>query len=112
MSHIPVGLRRLVILRSGDRCEYCHLRQAGQEAIFHVDHIKPVAVGGQTVGENLALACVSCSLRKAARQTATDPQTGDEVRLFNPRRDIWSEHFRWDDVTLSWPKSGGTCNNS
>ena len=29
---------------------------------FHIDHIKPLAADGQTVAENLALACVSCSL--------------------------------------------------
>jgi len=42
------------------------------------------------------LACVSFSLRKWAQQTATDPDSGEEVLLFNPRRQAWSEHFRWD----------------
>lgn len=101
MSSIPAKLRRLVIRRSGDVCEYCHLAQAGQEATFHIDHVEPVAAGGQTVADNLALACVSCSLRKGARQTAIDPRTGDEVPLFNPRRDLWSEHFRWRGVRLT-----------
>jgi hypothetical protein len=93
-------LRRLVIRRSGERCEYCHLSQAGQEATFHIDHIKPVALGGQAIADNLALSRVSCSLRKGARQTAVDPQTGDEFHLFNPRRDIWNEHFEWQGVRL------------
>ena len=65
-------LRREVIRRAGNRCEYCRLSQAGQEAAFHIDHIHPVAEGGETVLENLALACVSCSLRKAARRFARD----------------------------------------
>jgi len=97
---IPAGLRRLVIQRAGHRCEYCKLSQEGQEATFHIDHIIPVAAGGETVAENLALACVSCSLRKAARQTAVDPQSGQEVALYNPRRDVWHEHFQWDGVHL------------
>jgi 5-methylcytosine-specific restriction endonuclease McrA len=63
------------------RCEYCGLSQEGQEATFHIDHVIPLAAGGKTVAENLALACVSCSLRKAARQTAIDPQSGKEVAL-------------------------------
>lgn len=100
MRTIPVGLRRLVIQRAGHRCEYCKLSQEGQEATFHIDHIIPVAAGGETVAENLALACVSCSLRKAARQTAVDPQGGQEVALYNPRRDVWHEHFQWDGVHL------------
>ena len=101
MKHIPIKLRRLVIRRSGGRCEYCHLSQAGQEAAFHIDHVTPVASGGETVADNLALACVSCSLRKGARQTAADPNAGQEVPLYNPRCDLWSEHFEWEGVRLA-----------
>ena len=99
-SSIPPKLRRLVVQRAVERCEYCGLAQAGQEATFHVDHVTPMAADGKTVSDNLALACVSCSLRKAAREFATDPETGREVRLFNPRRDDWRENFRWDGVVL------------
>lgn len=35
MTAIPASLRRLVIQRAGDRCEYCGLSQAGQAATFH-----------------------------------------------------------------------------
>jgi hypothetical protein len=100
MSYIPTELRQLVIQRAAGRCEYCGLSQEGQEATFHIDHVIPVAAGGQTVAENLALACVSCSLRKAARQTAIDPQSGREVALYNPRRDTWHLHFRWEGIYL------------
>ncbi|MBI1928521.1 HNH endonuclease [Candidatus Poribacteria bacterium] len=100
MSYISVELRRLAIQRAAERCEYCGLSQEGQEATFHIDHVIPVAAGGATVAENLALACVSCSLRKAARQTTIDPQSGKEVALYNPRRDSWREHFRWEGVYL------------
>jgi hypothetical protein len=100
MSRISGELRRLVIQRAVGRCEYCGLSQEAQEATFHIDHVIPVAAGGQTVEENLALACVSCSLRKAARQTAIDPQSREEVALFNPRSEAWHEHFRWEGVYL------------
>ena len=100
MTHIPARLRQLVVRRAAGRCEYCGLSQAGQEATFHIDHIFPLTAGGKTVAENLALACVSCSLRKAVRQKGVDPQTGEEVMLYNPRRDVWREHFRWDGVKL------------
>ena len=96
MSDIPSALREEVTLRSGNRCEYCGLSQAGQEATFHVDHVVPRAAGGLTEGGNLALACVSCSLRKSAKQFAPDPETGSRVPLFNPREQRWSDHFRWD----------------
>jgi 5-methylcytosine-specific restriction endonuclease McrA len=71
MRHIPGALRNLVIERAGSRCEYCGLSQRGQAATFHIDHVIPLAAGGPTTPENLALACVSCSLRKAARQAAS-----------------------------------------
>ncbi len=95
---IPAQLRRLVRRRAAGRCEYCQLSQQGQEATFHIDHIVPITADGATSAENLALACVSCSLRKAARQTAKDPDTGHEVSLFNPRHDRWREHFCWEGV--------------
>ena len=100
MRYIPAELRQLVTQRAGGRYEYCGLSQEGQEATFHIDHVIPVAAGGETVAENLTLACVSCSLRKAARQTALDPQSGKEVALYNPRSDAWQEHFRWEGAYL------------
>jgi hypothetical protein len=89
------NLRREVVARARLRCEYCGLAQIGQEAAFHVDHVIPVATGGPTVSANLALACVSCSLRKGAKQTAIDPKTNKSAPLFNPRLQIWTEHFAW-----------------
>ena len=95
MSDISPGLHAEVVLRAGDRCEYCQLSQQGQEATFHIDHVVPRSVGGLTTSDNLALACVSCSLRKWAKQTAIDPETGQSALLYNPRMNIWSEHFEW-----------------
>jgi HNH endonuclease len=100
MSHCPRKLRKLVIRRAANRCEYCGLSQAGQEATFHIDHVIPQASAGPTTAENLALACVSCSLRKAARQLANDPVSGQEAPLFNPRQDAWVTHFRWLGVCV------------
>ena len=96
MSDIPAGLREEVVARAGGRCEYCRLSQLGQEATFHIDHVIPRAAGGPTTGDNLALAGVSCSLRKWATQAAPDPDSGHDVPLFNPRTQVWAEHFRWD----------------
>lgn len=94
---IPARLRRLAIERAENRCEYCKLSQDGQEATFHIDHIIPIANGGRTESDNLALACVSCSLRKGARQQVIDPHSGTTVRLFNPRQDRWVKHFAWTE---------------
>lgn len=96
-GQIPVSLQRRVRLRASERCEYCRIAQAGQEATFHVDHVLPRTAGGGTLLENLALACVSCSLRKGARTTTIDPDTGEATPLFHPRRHVWSDHFGAED---------------
>ena len=100
MRYIPASLRRSVVERASNRCEYCFLSQEGQAATFHIDHVTPLAEGGQTEEDNLALACVSCSLRKAARLKAIDPATDEEATIYNPRRQDWHEHFRWDSVRV------------
>jgi hypothetical protein len=52
---IPANLRRQVIKRAANCCEYCGLAQTGQEATFHVDHVVPVVAGGQsTLGKSRA----------------------------------------------------------
>lgn len=91
--HIPVILSREVRFRAGQICEYCLLPQSSQEATFHIDHIVPRQAGGATTSSNLALACVTCSLRKAARLEARDPDSQEEVRIFHPREQEWSRHF-------------------
>jgi hypothetical protein len=100
MSGIPASLRRTVLRRARGRCEYCRLSQEGQEATFHVDHVVPLVERGPTALDNLALCCVSCSLRKGARRTSTDPSTGRDSALFNPRAEAWSDHFEWGGVVL------------
>lgn len=100
MSEVSSRLREEVVHRAGNRCEYCGLSQIGQEAVFHVDHVVPQSADGPSTADNLALACVSCSLRKSARQSAPDPESGTEVPLFNPRTQSWADHFRWQVDTI------------
>ncbi|NCJ06288.1 HNH endonuclease [Synechococcales cyanobacterium C] len=101
MVAISASLRRLVIQRAGNRCEYCGLSQLGQAATFHIDHVIPVVAGGSTTIDNLALACVACSLHKGARQDIEDPETRKTVTIFNPRQQTWKEHFFWMGVEIA-----------
>jgi D-arabinose 1-dehydrogenase-like Zn-dependent alcohol dehydrogenase len=100
MRYISAPLRRQVIQRAANRCEYCQLAQEGQAATFHIDHVIPIAEEGGTAFENLALACVACSLHKSARLTAIDPVSDEEAAIFNPRQQRWQDHFAWDDVSV------------
>ncbi|MDH3604181.1 MAG: HNH endonuclease [Candidatus Tectomicrobia bacterium] len=91
--------RARVIQRANERCEYCHLRQEHAPFIsFHIDHIIPRKHGGDTVDSNLALACIYCNLHKSSDLSGIDPQSGDVITLFNPRRDRWDEHFAFENA--------------
>jgi len=83
-----------VARRAGHRCEYCRAPKVIFNFPFEVEHIVPRASGARESEPELALACRSCNVHKAARTTGTDSHSGAIVRLFNPRRDHWSEHFQ------------------
>jgi HNH endonuclease len=59
----------------------------------------PKALGGETTKENLALSCRSCNLYKSDYVSAMDELTEQEVVLFNPRLDVWREHFAFTEET-------------
>ena len=93
---IPPDLRRRVRRRAKFRCEYCHYPQIACYAPFHCDHFLPKYRGGITHFGNLIFACPTCNGAKRLRRIdAADPTTGLRVPLFNPRIDVWDEHFRW-----------------
>lgn len=94
-AYIPKALRRRVANQARHRCGFCLSGEALTGIPCDVDHIVPVAAGGQTVEENLWLVCSPCNDRKSDRTRVTDPLTAKSVRLFNPRVDIWAEHFVW-----------------
>lgn len=60
-----------------------------------LEHIVPRAAGGQTIRRNLWLSCYRCNEFKGAATSAADPLTGSTVALFNPREQVWTDHFRW-----------------
>jgi 5-methylcytosine-specific restriction endonuclease McrA len=54
-------------------------------ARLEIEHIVPRSQGGTDDETNLWLSCPLCNRYKADRTSATDPETGMEVLLFNPR---------------------------
>jgi hypothetical protein len=93
-------LEQEVRRRAGDRCEYCLLPQAASTLKHVVDHVIARQHGGRTALGNLALCCGRCNLYKGPNIAGLDPETGQLTRLFNPRTDLWPEHFRWDGPRL------------
>ncbi len=97
MSSIPKELRQQIYAEADNRCEYCRTpaRLTGMPLV--IDHIIPLVVGGSSERENLAAACYRCNEFKGARTAAVDPETGEPVALFQPRQQIWIEHFYWQN---------------
>jgi HNH endonuclease len=88
-------LRELVAQRAGYVCEYCHSPEFVSADRFTVDHILPQSLGGLDKLDNLALACRRCNERRSNFTIGIDPETQQEIPLFNPRQQQWSEHFAW-----------------
>ena len=93
---VSPSTRRIVRERANLHCEYYHADEGWQFIRFTIDHVLPQAAGGSDDSENLALACRNCNERRGNRTEGRDPETSAVIPLFNPRRDIWAEHFSWD----------------
>ncbi len=90
---ISTELRLLVATRAKYRCEYCLFPQAVALHKHEPDHIIPIQHGGSTTLENLALACLRCNRYKGPNVGSFDPETKILKPFFDPRREIWFEHF-------------------
>lgn len=85
-------IKETVYTRAAGCCEYCQTSGINIGQAMHVEHINP-ATGNNL--DNLCLSCPNCNLSKATATTAIDPDTNQELSLFNPRQQKWVEHFRW-----------------
>jgi hypothetical protein len=101
MAYIAQEVRDRVAAQAGYRCEYCLTSQEISGAKLHVDHIVPLAEGGNTEDDNLCLASAWCNSYKWAKTRGSDPVSGRTVELYNPRTQTWSQHFRWSDDSLT-----------
>ena len=95
--YVPVEVQRAVRARCGNCCAYCRTAEELTIVVFEFEHVIPRASGGETVFDNLCLACPMCNRCKAYRTTAVDPAIGREVPLFHPQHDDWTNHFAWSE---------------
>ncbi len=99
-SYISPKLRKAVYERARGCCEYCLIPEIATFAPHQIDHIIAEKHGGLTKLNNLALACSLCNKYKGSDLTSIDPNTGEIVPLFNPRQDLWLEHFQLKDAVI------------
>ncbi len=96
-AHVSPALKKRIIQAAGHHCGYCLRSEALLGMPMTLDHIIPQAAGGPTTEENLWLACRRCNEFKGTQTHAREPQTGEWVALFNPRQQVWTEHFVWSE---------------
>ncbi len=91
------SLKKEVRERAKNCCEYCFAQAKYSADIFSIEHIIPISMGGLSELYNLALSCQRCNNHKYIATSAVDPATGSFALLYNPRVDIWVEHFLWSN---------------
>ena len=95
-SGISEQVRARVARRAGHRCEYCLIHESDAGFPLQVDHVVSRKHGGTSAFNNLAYACILCNRYKGSDVASINPKTGEAVRLFHPRQDRWTDHFRLD----------------
>ena len=100
MSRIGRKLRSRVAAQARFRCGYCQTQEVVSGIPLTVEHIKPIARGGTDDEENLWLSCRLCNEAKGTLVEFLDAETGQVVPLFNPRTQLWDEHFTWDETAV------------
>jgi hypothetical protein len=96
-AKIPDRIKNKVREISLFRCGYCLILQRFSPMIFEIEHYIPISLGGTNDEENLWLTCGNCNNAKSDKTEAFDSVTNSTVSIFNPRTQIWNEHFEWGE---------------
>ena len=97
MSTVSQTTRERVASQAQFRCGYCLTQEQVSGVPLTVEHLLPRAKGGNDADNNLWMSCRLCNEAKGILTDAPDPETGEVVSLFNPRKDLWAEHFAWSE---------------
>jgi HNH endonuclease len=97
VSYIAQDVQDRVREAARHRCGYCQAQQRYVLGRLEIEHIIPTAKGGTDEEENLWLACRLCNNYKGTQIQGLDPISENLVDLFNPRYQIWNEHFDWNE---------------
>jgi HNH endonuclease len=102
-------VRHFIIERAKNCCEYCLTPQAATHQVHHIDHIIARQHGGTNEDNNLALCYMTCNLNKGPNLATFDPGTENLTLLFNPRKQVWAEHFRLEQDYWYEPRRTSYC---
>lgn len=98
--YIPKKVRQRVKAAARNRCGYCLCSQDYVYIELTIEHIIPTALGGSDEESNLWLSCGRGNGGKGVQVDGYDFVTEQQVPLFNPRTQVWKDHFRWDSTGI------------
>jgi hypothetical protein len=92
-DYVPAALRRLARDRAGAVVNTAAFTK--KRLSCHTSRITLLRqnIAGETEKTNLAWTCFVCNRAKGSDLSSIDVETGQLVRLFNPRTDNWDNHF-------------------
>ncbi len=99
-SYISAAYRRTVLKRSASICEYCLIHEEDAFFSFEIDHIISEKHNGITHPDNLAHTCFYCNRYKGSDIGSILIPDSEFIRFYNPRTDIWSQHFRLEGALI------------
>jgi hypothetical protein len=94
---VTIDLREQVRRHAHFACEFCGVTETDTGGQLTIDHYHPKSKGGEDSFDNLLYCCTRCNQYKMDYW----PVLSDDVPLWNPRREPFSQHFlKIDDGTL------------
>jgi hypothetical protein len=98
--YVSADIRIFVAKRAKNCCEYCLISDEFSYLSFHIEHIISLKHGGKTTEENLSYSCPICNANKGSDLGTFVENPSKLIRFFNPRIDIWNDHFSLDKSGL------------
>lgn len=98
-KQISKRLRFEVFKRDRFTCQYCG--KQSPDVILHIDHIKPVSLGGKNSITNLITACQDCNLGKSNIQLSDDTA----VKKQSAQMQILAERDEQISMMVDWQES-------
>lgn len=112
---IPKSIRFEVFKRDSFRCQYCGKSADDPSVRLEVDHIIPVAKGGDNSIMNLITSCRDCNRGKGARELSDESVIVKQKKLLDDiqeRKEIIEMMARWKtELMLETEKEVSIVNN-
>ncbi len=96
-NRVTAQQKKIIVERAKGCCEYCLSQARFAMQSISVEHIIPKSKGGKTTLNNLALACQGCNNYKYNKTECHDPINNKLIALYNPRQQVWNQHFAWNE---------------